>query len=509
MGADKNKLAKNTVFLYARMIIILVVSLFTTRIVLKNLGIQDYGIYNVVGSIVSLFSFLQSAMTSSNYRFFAYAIGEKDFVKLKQAIKTSIFISLIIIFVTFCLGEILGLYYIYNYLNVPEERFDAALITFQISLISVCVQTAYMPYFSLVISHENMSFFGYLSIIESVLKIVVASLIIVSPTDKLIFYSLLLLACNFVVLLSYIKYCNVNFEEMKQLKDASIPKFLLKDMFTFSGWTFFVTIADIFVMQGLNMMINSFFSPVVNAARGIAVQIQSAVDQFRGNLQTAFNPQITKQYANKEYDSMFHLMYASGKYSAYIMLIISLPLMFSADYILSIWLDEVPEYTSQFLRIILVSCIIDGISNPFVTAIGATGNVKVFQVTVGITKLLILPISLLLLYNDCSPIILFMIYLVGTIIVVLLRIIISSQSIELSLYNVYIKLFCPILKVSIIGMVIDYYVYKLLSVDILSIVLYFIFSTISMVIIIYTLGLSIEEKLFIKSKLFNYVKKNN
>lgn len=509
----KASLAKNTTFLYIRMFVILLVSLFTTRIVLKNLGIEDYGIYNVVGSIVSLFTFFQTAMSSANYRYFAYDLGQSNQESLNTSFKTASVIAIIIVILTIFFGETLGSYYIWNVLNVPEDRLYASFWTFQISLFSCCVSTLYMPYYSDVIAHEKMSFFAYLSIVEALLKIGVAFLISISPIDHLVFYAALILICNVIVLISYIIYGRLQFQECIHVFKVKLSYPLLKEMGSFSGWTLFVTIADVFVMQGINMMINSFFTPVVNAARGIAVQIQGAVDQFRGNLQTAFNPQITKQYASKSFESMYSLIYASAKYSTYVMLFLSIPLIYTIDYVLSLWLVEVPQYTAVFLKLILLSCIIDGISNPFVTAIGATGKIKRFQSVVGIIKLLILPICWIALSLGCNPVQLFVFYLGGTILVVLVRIYISSTAIKLPLIRVFKFILYPIVKVSLLSILLDSLLYYFVANTLLSFIIFCIESTICMVVVIYVFGLETRErnyiKTFIKRKICNDSKNIN
>lgn len=502
MKNKNSKLAKNTAFLYIRMFVTLVVSLFTTRIILKNLGVEDYGIYNVVGSIVSLFTFLQTAMSSANYRFFAYAIGQNDINNLSKAFKASLLISLCIIISIIALGETVGNYYILNHINVRPEKLQATMYTFQFSLISCCIQTAYMPFYSAVIAHEKMSFFAYLSIIEVLIKILIAFSISFSPIENIVFYSLLILICNCIIYLSYILFCKFNFKEVQAVWKTKISKRIIKQMSSFSAWTLFVTIADILVMQGMNIMINSFFTPVVNAARGIAVQIQLAVDQFRSNLQTAFNPQITKNYANQNLNEMYTLMIASGKYAAFIMIFLSIPLIYSIDFILNLWLVEVPQYTADFLILVLIACIIDGISNPFVTAIGATGSIRNFQIIVGCIKILIIPVSLFFLYKGCSPIHLFWIYLIGTLIVVTVRIFIASRFINMPLKTILLKLLFPIITVACLGLLIDYFLYRYTSNSLLSVTCFYIESIIAIGGIIYICGLEKNEKDFLK-ELFN------
>lgn len=479
------------------MIVVLTVSLFTTRIILKNLGVEDYGIYNVVGSVVSLFSFLQTAMASANYRYLAFAIGKEDSIGLLAIFKSAFIISLAIALVVLLIGESLGLFYIYNYLNVPLERFEASCIVYQISLISCMIQTIIMVYYSAVIAHEHMKFFAYLSFLESLLKISIAILIAFSPIDKLVLYASLILASNIIVLILYYIYCKRCFIETEHLLSNKINPKLLKEMMSFSSWTLFVTLADICVTTGINMMINSFFSAIVNAARGVAIQVQGAVDQFRGNLQTALNPQITKQYAAENQDYMCKLIYASSKFSTYILLLISLPIIFAADYILNLWLVEVPPFTSVFLIYILVACIVDGISNPFVTAVGATGHIQKFQTIVGIAKFLIIPVCYLFLYIGCGPETLFLIYTIGTVFVVGIRIYMGSRVINLSLVNVFANIFRPILSVTILCVILVYSISFLQDNTFENFFVYCILSVLAMGGAIFLFGMNIDEKKYL------------
>ena len=497
MVSQTKSLAKNTIFLYLRMFVVLTVSLFTTRIILKNLGVEDYGIYNVVGSIVALFSFLQTAMASANYRYLAFAIGKEDKEQLSAIFKSAFIISFAIVLAILLIGETLGLFYIYNYLNVPPERWDASCIVYQISLVSCMIQTMTMAYYSDVIAHEHMSFFAYLSFFESVLKISIAILIVFSPIDRLVFYASLILVSNMIILILYYIYCKRHFSETKHLLSNKVEPRLLREMMNFSGWTLFVTIADICVTTGINMMINSFFSAIVNAARGIAVQVQGAVDQFRGNLQTALNPQITKQYAAENQEYMYKLMYASSKFSTYILLLISLPIMFAADYILNLWLVEVPPFTSVFLIYVLVACIIDGISNPFVTAVGATGRIRKFQTIVGVTKLLTIPLCYLFLQMGCNPETLFLIYMICTVCVVGTRIYIGARTVNLAMAKVYINIFRPIILVTVLCVVFVYGISFLQNNTFVVFLLYCLLSVCTMGAIIFCVGMNIDEKKYL------------
>lgn len=352
-----------------------------------------------------------------------------------------------------------------------------------------------------------MRFFAYLSFLESLLKISIALLIAFSPIDKLILYSSFILASNIIILILYYIYCRKHFFETEHLLSGKITPKLLKEMMSFSSWTLFVTLADICVTAGLNMLINSFFSAIVNAARGVATQVQGAVDQFRGNLQTALNPQITKQYAAENRDYMYKLMYASSKFSTYILLLISLPIMFSADYILNLWLVEVPPFTSVFLIYILVACIIDGISNPFVTAVGATGKIQKFQTIVGIVKLLIIPVCYLFLHEGCGPETLFLIYTIGTVLVVGVRIYMGAQMVNLSMLKIFVNIFRPVLLVTISCVILVYGISFLQNNTLGNFLMYCILSVFAMGGAIFLIGMNVDEKKYLIGIIYNKILK--
>jgi hypothetical protein len=486
------------------MIVVLAISLFTTRIILINLGVEDYGIYNVVGSIVSLFTFLQTAISSANYRYLAFAIGKQDKELFASTFKTAIILSIVISVFIIILAETVGIFYIKNYLNVPDSRFKAAYYTFQISAITCVITTLYMPFYSNVISQERMDFFAYLSIFEAFSKIAIAIAIAYAPIDHLIFYASLLLLSQFGILIAYFLFTITTTSSFRVIIKAKISKYLIKDMAYFSSWTLFVAIADLCTTQGINIVINYFFSPIVNAARGIAVQIQGAVDQFRGNLQTAFNPQITKRYASDNLDGMFDLMTRSARYSSYILLIISIPITFSVDTILTIWLKEVPTYTNVFVIITLTASIIDGISNPFVTAISATGSIKKFQSLVGIMKFTTLPVCYIAALTYTSPITIFLVYLIFTLFTVVLRIWICANKINMSFNYILVNILLPILKFSVISVIVCSILKKIIDLtEIISLVSYEISSVLIIGITSYYLVLSTGEKQYI----IGYIKK--
>jgi len=361
-----------------------------------------------------------------------------------------------------------------------------------------------MPFYSNVISHERMEFFAYLSIVEVFCKLGIAFGIAHAPIDRMVFYAVLLLLMQIMILVAYTIYCKKKFEECNYIGETRIDRQLTLKMASFSGWTLFVAAADLLVVNGLNILINYFFTPVVNAARGIAVQVQGAVDGFRANLQTALNPQITKRYASDNLDGMFYLMGCSARFSTYVLLAVSLPIAFNADYILSLWLKEVPNYTAIFIILTLTACIIDGISNPYVTAIGATGNVKKFQIWVGITKFLSLPLCYLVAVFTKSPVLIFAAFVAGTVMAVIVRIVICSRAVSMGIYYIWKNIFWPIIIVSVGGLIAYYLLYRILAPEtIVSLGLYVAIGTLVYASICYFLGLKDTERM----KMIGYIRK--
>ena len=390
-SSNNKRIAKNTVFLYLRTMLTMIVSLYTSRVILQILGVEDYGIYNVVGGFVTLMSFLSGAISSSTSRYITFALGKGDEKYLKDVFSTSLLAHLVIACIIVFIGETLGLWFVLNKLIIPEERMTAALVAYQIGLLSTVIYMWSIPYNACIIAHEKMSAFAYISIYEAVTKLLIVFLLVYIPIDKLISYSILLFAVQLSVRFIYSWYCRKNFVESKAR--FLWNKNLFKEMLKFAGWNLWGSTSYALFTQGVNILLNMFFGPVVNAARGIAIQVQSAVSLFATNFQAAVNPQITKSYANSELDVMHVLICRSSKYSFFLLFCLSLPIIIENNFILVLWLKEVPNYTPIFLQLMLWVCIIDAMSNPLMTAAAATGRVKVYQSIIGTILLMIVPIS--------------------------------------------------------------------------------------------------------------------
>lgn len=392
---NNKRIAKNTLLLYARMLLTLTVSLYTSRVILQVLGVEDFGVYNVVGGIISMFAFINGGMVAATQRYITFEIGSGNKEKLKRVFSTSLQIHAIISILIIILGETVGLWFLLEKMIIPDGRMTAAIWVYQCSIIACVVNIMSIPYNADIVAHEKMSAFAYISIVDVVLKLLIVYLLMLSPFDKLIVYAVLLLIVQFSVRLVYTKYCKKHFEESSYVNSFDVV--LLKEMAGFAGWSFWGSLAGVLYTQGLNMMLNVFFGPVVNAARGISVQVQSAVQQFVNNFQMALNPQITKNFAAGNLEQMYSLMFRSARFSFILLFLITLPVLLETKFLLTIWLKTIPNDTVIFTHIMICISLIYTTANPCVIANQATGKVKVYQAVVGGILLTILPTSYIVL----------------------------------------------------------------------------------------------------------------
>jgi O-antigen/teichoic acid export membrane protein len=393
--SNTQRIAKNTLMLYFRQILIMLVSLYTVRVVLEVLGAEDYGIYNVVAGVVVLFSFLNSAMSSATQRFLNYTLGQNNSEKARDVFSISFLIYFLLSILLIALAETIGLWFLNTRLNIPTERRFAAFMVYQISIGATVVNIVRIPYNAAIIAYEKMQFFALASIIEAVFKLVIVFLLKFSSGDSLIYYAFLIFFAGLIIFFIHKIYCNRAFEiaRFRYCKDKKMFNQLVK----FSGWSILGGFANVSNSQGTNMLLNIFFGITVNAAMGIATQVNTAVYQFVSNFQTAFNPQIVKSYAAKNYNDFITLVLQTSKISFYLLFLFALPLYINADFVLKIWLKDVPEYTIQFTRLILIFSLIDAVSGPLWMSIQATGDIKKYQLIVSGLIFANLPLSYLFL----------------------------------------------------------------------------------------------------------------
>lgn len=387
---NNKRIAKNTIFLFFRMILTMLVSLYTSRVVLNTLGVEDFGIQNVVGGFVSMFSLISGSINTTISRFLTYELALDNPKRLNAVFSTSINIQIILCAIIFVLAETIGLWFVNYEMTIPEERLYAANWVYQCSLVSFFVVLISAPYNAVIIAHEKMSVYAYFCILEVVFKLVIVYLLVISPWDKLIFYAILLLVVSVLMRFLYSFYCNRHFKE--SIYHFIFDKSILKEMGKFAGWNYLGAIAAILRTQGLNVLMNIFFGVTVNAARGIATQVESAVVMLVNNFTVAMNPQITKSFATGDKAYMHSLVCKGAKYSFFLMLLASIPIMAEAPMILHFWLGNVPDYAVVFLRLTLVVVLLDTLSDTLTMAMQATTDIKKFQTIVSGIVLLILPL---------------------------------------------------------------------------------------------------------------------
>lgn len=506
----KKNIAKNTLLLYIRMLFIMSISLYTSRVILKVLGIEDYGIYNVVGGVVIMFSFLSSAMSSSTQRYITFELGKKNFQQLQKVFNTCLYIHIFISVLIFILAETIGLWFLQYKMSIPLERQEAAVWVYQCTIISTLFLIINVPYNATIIAHEKMSAFAYISIFEVTIKLITVYLLYLGSFDKLKLYALLMLSIQLIINLTYSVYCRKKFQETKIQKIKKLDLNLFKELLNFTGWNLWGNCAGIAFTQGINILLNIFFGPITNAARGIAVQVQSAVNQFSYNFQTALNPQITKSYAAEDYNYMHNLIFKSSKFTFFLLLLLTLPIFFKTEIILKLWLETIPNHTIQFLRLILCVTIIDAVANPLMTSATATGKIKKYQTIVGCTLLSILPISYITLKLGGNPESVFIVHLTISIIAFIIRLSIVSQLIQLNIHTYIKKVIYRSLLVTIISLIIPTIAENYINNTLIGLLQMTFCCIISSSISIYFYGLEPSEIQYINNKiriLANKIKK--
>ncbi len=393
MATSRNKrIAKNTVFLYVRMLLIMVVTLYTSRIVLKVLGVEGFGLYNIVGSVVILFSFLRGSIVTAIQRYLNYYLGRYDGKKVGMTFCTSLYIMFGLSGILLVLLETVGLWFLNYQLSIPSELKYSANVVYQISIITFLVNIVRTPYDALIMAHERMSFYAYASIIEAVLKLLVVFLLLKVTYNKVVLYTWLILGVTVVMNVIYLIYTKRNFR-VKAFGNSSKESF--KELISFSGWNIFGGIADIGYQQGTNMILNIFFGVTLNATMGITNQVKNAVFSFVRNILVAANPQIYQLYSQGEIEKMQQLVLRISRFSFYMFLVVALPIMMNMEEILSLWLTVIPPDGVKFCILVLIFCLFDTLVGPLWTAAQAQGDIKTYQIISSCILLLNLPLTYL------------------------------------------------------------------------------------------------------------------
>lgn len=504
--SSNKRIAKNTIFLYFRMLITMVVGLFTSRVVLNTLGVEDYGINNVAGGLIAFLSIITGTITAAISRFITYELGRGDIVQLKNVFATSVTIQLILALIVFVLGEIVGIWFLDSELNIPVERLEAAKWVFHCAIISFSIGLICSPYNATIIAHERMSIYAYMSILETILKLAIVYLLYISPFDKLKTFAVLGVATSILMRIIYGWYCKRNFEECRYR--FSFDKKLFKEMFNMASWHLFGNTAYILNTQGVNVITNIFFGVALNAARGIADMVNGIVTQFVNNFTTAINPQITKSYAKGDLDNMHKLICYGSKYSYFMMLAIATPVIIEAESILTLWLGIVPEYAVVFTQLVLASSLCTVLSNALVTAMLATGKIKKYQLVVTAVGFIVFPLTYIAFKLGFSPSWAYIIYFFTYLLLLFVRLYLMREMIKMPMMLYIKKVIYRIIPATLFILVIPYLVKLHITPSISRIFIIGGVSIIVSIISIYLMGLSNSEQNFVRNKLIAITKRN-
>ena len=468
------------------------ITFYTSRIVLETLGVDDYGIYNVVGGFVAMFAVISGALSSSISRFITFELGRGDKKQLNKIFSTSVNIQILLSFLILIIGETLGVWFMNAKMNIPSERMFAANWVLQCSLLSFIINLISVPYNATIIAHERMKAFAYVSILEAILKLAIVYLLLISDTDKLILYAILQVVVSLFIRLVYGIYCNRNFTECHYRYVYDKP--LLKEMTGFAGWNFLTNGAYIFNTQGINILINLFFGVSINAARGIATQIEGAIMQFVNNFTTAINPQIIKSYATGEEEAMFKLICRGSKFSYFMLLLFAIPCLCETDIILSIWLKDVPPYTSTFFRLTTLASMVNILSNAQYTACQATGKIKNYTIIITSVGFLVFPVTWLL-YKWGLPVeSTYYVFIVIYCILVVIRLFFMRSLLQFPIKMFFREVLMAISIVTIASAILPALELYLLPQIWWRLPITLLISTISIIVSIYFFGLSESEK---------------
>ena len=506
-SANNKRIAKNTLLLYFRMLFLMAVSLYTSRVVLNALGVEDFGIYNVVGGVVAMFSMLSGSLSSAITRFITYELGTGNRENLKKIFSSAVTIQTGLAVLFILIAEAAGVWFLNVKMNIPDARMAAANWVFQLSVLTFAVNLISVPYNASIIAHERMSAFAYISILEATGKLGIAFLIVISPIDKLVFYAVLMCMVALVVRVAYGAYCKRHFEECTYR--FIFDRDLLKRMFGFAGWNFIGAASAVLRDQGGNIVINLFCGSAVNAARGIAFQVNTAVHGFVTNFMTALNPQITKSYAAGDRDYMMTLIYQGARLSFYMLLLLSLPVLVNTHYILGLWLKTVPGHTVLFVQLVLLFGMSESISNPLITAMLATGRIRNYQLVVGGLQMMNLPVSYVLLRVGMFPEVVIVVAIIISQCCLAARLLMLRGIIGLSVRKYLKKVYANVLVVTAVSAIIPFLLAFELEESFLNFLLLSLVALICTWITIYYVGCSKTERQFILNKLYTLRNKLN
>lgn len=504
--AENNKrIAKNTLLLYIRLFVTMVIGLFTSRVILSTLGVTDYGVNNVVAGFVAMFSMFTNSLSAAISRFLTFNLGKGDAEKLKTVFSTSINIMIAMAIIVTIVAEIFGLWFLNSKLNIPADRMYAANWVFHFSVITFAVNLISIPYNASIIAHEKMDVFAYISILEVVLKLAVVYMLYISPLDKLITYSFLLLLVSVFIRIVYGIYCSRKLEEC--CYSMVFDRTLLKEMGGFAGWNMLGTACTMFNTQGVNILMNLFFGVVTNAARGIVNQVESVIVQFVSNFTTALNPQVTKSYASGNLDYMHSLVYKGTKFSYYLILIMALPFMFEAEFVLKLWLGEYPEEAPLFLRLAIIATMVDRLGNTTAVAAWATGNIKKYYIIVSATIIFVFPLTYIAYKIGAPAYVAYLIFIIFYFVIMWQKVFILKGLTGFQPKEFLKNVMYPITITTIMAILIPLLTAHYLADNVVGSILQIIISVMSSIVAIYLFGLTKGEKALMMDTIQSRIKR--
>lgn len=505
-SSSNRRIARNTLMLYVRMLLKMTVALYTSRVILDYLGVTDFGIYNLVGGVVVLFGFLNSSMSISVQRFLTFEMGKNGLHsrRINTIFSMSIVIHFCIAVLLFVLAQIAG-YFLLDHLNIPPDRSGAAAYLFQLSILACCCTFLYVPYTALIISYEKMDGYAYISVAEVFLKLGIVFLLPLIPIDRLVCYGYLTLAVSIIILLLYQVYCKRAIKDIQFRREWD--KELFRPLLGFASWTAMGEFSWTAIGQGVSIVLGLFFGPAVNAARAIAVQVQGALNQFVANFQTAMNPQIVKLYAANETSQMLGLTYRGIRFSFFLMLFISLPFLFNMDYLLSLWLKEVPAHTASFCRLAVIGSFADLLSNLLSTVAKATGKIRKYQMCVSACLFMNFPLSYICLKSGLPAEMVYIVYISMSLMLLAARMWLLRHTAHRFIGRYISEVALPVIRVALVALPLPLVIMCCQGDGCWGVLTSSLSCLVSSGIAIFFLGLTRSERSFIAEKLHNILKR--
>lgn len=502
---SNKRIAKNTLMLYARMLFLMAINLYASRVVLSTLGVTDYGIYNAVGGFVAMFHIINGAMSTATQRFLSFEIGTGDNCKITKIFSTAIVIHVLLALLILLVAETLGVWFLNEKMVFPNDRYVAANLVFQLSIFTLMINVVSVPYNAALIAYEKMSAFAYISIVDGILKLLIVYLIMIIGGDKLVLYALLISMVAIGVRFTYGIYVNRHLPLCRN--NWRMDKSVQKEIMSFVSWNLIGSTAGIVQQQGLSVLLNVFFGATVNAARGVSLQVMHAVAGFVSNFNLAMNPQIIKSYANGQKEEMFDLAIRGSKFSFMLMLILSAPIIIETPYILSLWLVKVPEHSAIFVRIVLLIALVDSMKHTMVASVHASGKVKIYQLTNGIFSLMTIPLAYVILQIGYPPSSALITSLVISIVCHFIRLAVLWKIVKFPIEKYLKEVTLRMFFLSLLTFSLPIYIYVCLHDNFFHFMIVVISTVVFSVLMCFFIGLSTKEKIFFSNRVVKVLKR--